>query len=356
MTTELQKFLIPTEFSVKQAMQRMSDISQKTLFVVDAEKRLHGALSDGDIRRWILNGGDLGAMAAGICNQNPQRVQEQFQIEKVRELMLEMLIEAVPVVNVAREVVHVLTWEEIFSDKPKQERRPINIPVVIMAGGQGTRLDPFTKILPKPLIPIGDKPVIEVIMDTFREYGVDSFHVSVNHKARMIKSYFEDTNGHYKISYIEETKPLGTAGSLWSLRDIPSSSILVTNCDILIKSDYAEIVQFHEEHNNDITLVVSCRRHVIPYGICEIEAGGTLRSIREKPVHDLLVNTGMYVMKTSVLNLIPSDTYCDITDLIANSQSQGHKVGVFPISETSWTDVGQWEEYHKALKSMRVDT
>lgn len=355
MVAEFKNFLIPTEFSIKQAMQRMSDIGQKTLFVVGQEKRLYGALSDGDVRRWILSGGDLSAVVTGICNQNPQHVQEEFQIEKVRGLMLELLIEAVPVVNGEGVIVHILTWEEVFSDKIKKERKTLTIPIVIMAGGQGTRLDPFTKILPKPLIPIGDKPVIEFIMDTFCEYGVESFHVSVNHKARMIKSYFEDMNGHYKISYIDETKPLGTAGSLWFLRDIPASSILVTNCDILIKSDYAEIVQFHEEHNNDITLVVSCRRHIIPYGICEIEDGGTLRSIREKPVHDLLVNTGMYIIKTPILSLIPSDTYCDITDLIANSQAQGYKVGVFPISETSWIDVGQWEEYHKALKSMRLD-
>ena len=171
----------------------------------------------------------------------------------------------------------------------------------------------------------------------------------------MIKSYFEEGNGGYKISYIEEQKPLGTAGSLRFLRNIPQESILVTNCDSFIKSDYAEIVKAHEDQGNDITLVVSCRRHVIPYGICEIENGGTLRAIHEKPAHDVLVNTGMYVIRTRVLELIPEDTHCDITDLITTVKAKGYKVGVFPVSETSWVDVGQWEEYHNAVKKFRIE-
>lgn len=348
-------FLISEGLLIKQAMHTMSNIGRKTLFVVDGEKHLVGVVSDGDIRRWILSGGSLDVPVTQICKADPKTVGESFAVEQVRGLMLELLIEAVPVIDADRKVVDIITWEKVFSDAPAKKRTPLQIPIVIMAGGKGTRLDPFTKILPKPLIPIGNKPIIEVIMDSFKEYGVDKFHVSVNHKARMIKSYFEEVNGEYKITYIEEQKPLGTAGSLRFLRDIPYESIMVTNCDSLIKSDYAEIVKAHEDNGNDITLVVSCRRHIIPYGICEIENGGTLRAIHEKPAHDVLVNTGMYVIKTRMLDLIPEDTHCDITDLIATAKAKGYKVGVFPVSETSWVDVGQWEEYHNALRAMRID-
>lgn len=354
MTEILQKFLIPEAFSVKAAMQRMSDIGQKTLFIVDEAGRLIGALSDGDIRRWILSGESLEKHVAQVGNQAPRAVEGTYRVEDVRKLMLEFLIDAVPVIDVDKKVTNVLTWEEIFSEKSKVKKTALGIPVVIMAGGKGTRLDPFTKILPKPLIPIGEKPVIEIIMDKFREHGVDAFHLSVNHKGRMIKSYFEDMGERYKITYIDEDKPLGTAGSLRFLKDLPYESIFVTNCDSLVESDYGEMVQFHQERGNDITLVVSCRRHVIPYGICEIENGGALRSIKEKPAHDLLVNIGMYVIKTKMLDLIPADTFYDITDLIASAQTSGHRIGVFPISETAWVDIGQWEEYRNAVKNFRI--
>ena len=356
MTAELEKFLISEAFSVKEVMQRMSSIGRKTLFVVDVEEHLAGVVSDGDIRRWILNGGSLDVPVTKVCNANPKTVGESFEMEQVRSVMLELRIEAIPVIDMDRQVIDIITWEKAFSDDTTTKKHaPLKIPIVIMAGGKGSRLDPFTKILPKPLIPVGEKPIIEIIMDKFGEYGVNAFHLSLNHKGRMIKSYFEEVGDRYKISYIDEDKPLGTAGSLRALKNLPFESILVTNCDILVESDYSEIVKFHEEKNNDITLVVSCRRHVIPYGICEIENGGTLRVIHEKPVHDLLVNTGMYVIKTKVLDLIPPDTYCDITDLITNAKSQGYEVGVFPISETSWIDIGQWEEYHSAVKKFRMD-
>lgn len=356
MTEEVQKFFIPEGMLVKQAMQTMSDVNHKTLFAVDEQRHLLGAVSDGDIRRWILSGGSLDAPIKNFFNTHPRAVGEVFHMEEVRAIMLELLINEIPVIDSDRKIIDVITLEMAFGDMGKKEKRAsLKIPIVIMAGGKGTRLDPFTKILPKPLIPVGEKPIIEIIMDKFLEYGVNAFHLSLNHKGRMIKSYFEDTGDRYKISYIDEDRPLGTAGSLRALKDIPFESIIVTNCDILVESDYAEIVKLHEEQNNDITLVVSCRRHIIPYGICEIENGGSLRAIHEKPAQDLLVNTGMYVIKTKVLNLIPADTHCDITDLIASAKMQGCRVGVFPISESAWIDVGQWEEYHNAVKKLRVD-
>lgn len=355
MKTTFDPFLISEDHSIRSAMQRMSEIGQKALFIVDADKKLLGALGDGDIRKWILSGGSLKENVRHIYTRKPRLVKKGYTLKEARDLMLKTFLVCIPVVDDEMEVIEVLTWNDIFSEKSSVHRGPLGIPVVIMAGGKGTRLDPFTRILPKPLIPIGDKPIIEIIMDKFNEYGIQEFFISVNHKSRMIKSYFEDTSNKYKITYIEETEPLGTVGSLRLLKNKVKDDFLVTNCDIIVESDCAEIVKFHTDNDYDMTIVVSCRHYVIPYGVCEIENGGELKAINEKPGHDLLVNTGMYVMKKKVLRVIPSGKAFDINDMITKAKGMGYRIGVFPISEKSWIDIGQWEEYHKAVSQIGIE-
>ncbi|MFA4905585.1 MAG: nucleotidyltransferase family protein [Candidatus Margulisiibacteriota bacterium] len=352
---ELEKYLVDEKHTIKDAMRRMTDIGQKALFVVNVDRELIGALSDGDIRKWILAGGNLSESVIKIYNNNPKYVKENYRADEVKKIMVTFLIECVPVVGDHNKIKEILTWENIFMEKARSKNEKLEVAVVIMAGGKGSRLDPFTRILPKPLIPINDKPIIEIIMDRFSEYGVNEFYISVNHKSRMIKAYFEEINDKYSVHYIEEEKPLGTIGSLKSLEGQVKGPILVTNCDIIIESDYADIVNFHSENNNDITLVVSLRHYVIPYGVCEIENGGTLKTIKEKPEYELLVNTGMCLIKDEILKFIPNNKHFDITDLIAAAKGEGRKIGVFPISDKSWVDIGQWEEYHKTLEKMRID-
>lgn len=354
MTERAELFLVGKDASIKQAMRQMSEIGQKSIFLINDKGKLVGALSDGDIRKWILKGRSLQETVYKVCNRNPRFVREDYHVSEVKELMLNLNIECVAVVGSNREVKEVLTWGNVFGGKVSKERKKLEIQVVIMAGGEGNRLDPFTKILPKPLIPIGDKPIIELIIDRFCEYGIKEFYISVNHKSNMIKSYFQDINDKYIIHYIEETKPLGTAGSLKLLENKGKGPLLVTNCDIIIESDYTDLVKFHNDNDYDMTLVVSYRHYVIPYGICEIENGGILSSIKEKPEYDLLVNTGMYVMKRRVLGLIPTNQFFDITDLIAKAKGKRYKIGVFPIGEKSWIDIGQWEQYRKAVERMRI--
>ena len=345
-------FLINHDSTIKQAMRRLSDLGEKELFVIDTDERLIGALSDGDIRKWILKEGSLNALVSSVCNQSPRFVDENYELENVKRIMLDLKIECMPVLDDQRHVIKVLTWDDVFSGKVEKNRERLSTPVVIMAGGKGSRLDPFTRILPKSLIPIGDKPIIEVIMDKFSEYDINNFYISVNHKARMIKSYFDEINGKYRISYIEETKPLGTAGSLRILEDRLTDPFIVTNCDVLIDCDYAQLIHFHQEHGHDLTLVVSCRHYVIPYGVCEI-AGGLLKTIKEKPEMDLLINTGMYVMGNKILKLIPKDELFNFNELILNAKAAGYQVGVFPVNEKSWLDVGQWEEYQKTINQFK---
>ena len=354
MKGDIRPFLTSPDISIVEAMRLLEETAEKVLFVVDAENRLAGSLTDGDIRRWILAGGGLDASVSKVCNRSPHTVAKSYRLSAVKTLMLEKKLECIPVVNRAKQVMDLIFWKDVFQDDACRPLKRIDIPVVIMAGGKGTRLDPFTRILPKPLIPIGDKPVIEIIIDRFKEYGIREYYISVNHKARIIKSYFEERAPDYFIEYIEEDIPLGTAGSLCALSGKLRSSLIVTNCDIIINSDYGEIVDHHYESGNDITLVVSLKRYRIPYGICNVENGGCLVGIDEKPEYNFLVNTGLYILKSEALELIPQNQFFHMTDLIARAKLEGKRVGVFPISENSWIDTGEWEEYRKAVDKIRI--
>lgn len=349
MTNIVKKFLIQQTESVQKAMRQISESGEKQLFVVDAKGRLKGALSDGDIRRWILKKGSLNTPIGKIYNPKPVFVKEGYVLDAVRQTLLDFKIEVIPVVSEEGLVSEILTWEEVFAGEVKKHREKLDVPVVIMAGGKGTRLDPFTRILPKPLIPLGDKPVIEVIMDKFADSGIKDFYVCLQHKARMIKSYFEEANGGYRIKYIEEDQPLGTVGSLRMLAHKIKEPFIVTNCDVLINVDYSELLRFHQESDFDLTLVVSYHRYVIPYGVCRIRHGGILKDIREKPEYDLLVNTGLYVMNKKIVGLIPKNKAFNFHELVAKAKQRGLRIGAFPIPEKAWIDVGQWERYREAV-------
>ncbi len=355
MTENATGFLIAKEKTIRDAMSQLSEVGEKELFVVDDDNRLIGSLSDGDIRKWILRGGSLYEKVDQVCNKSPKYVGENYDIARVKQIMLEEKIESIPVINKERTVKDILVWDKVFSGEVKRHREKIDIPVVIMAGGKGSRLDPYTKILPKPLIPIGEKPIIELIMDKFNDFGVKDFFISINHKAKMIKSYFEEANGEYNITYIEETKPLGTIGSLSLLRHKIDNTLLVTNCDVIVDADYAELVRFHKDGGYKMTLVACYRHYMVPYGVCEIANGGSLKAIKEKPRYDLLINTGMYIMNKEILSLIPEHSCFDSTDLINSAQSADYPIGVFPIHEQDWLDVGEWDEYRKTVRKLSLD-
>jgi NDP-sugar pyrophosphorylase family protein len=221
-----------------------------------------------------------------------------------------------------------------------------------MAGGEGKRLDPFTRILPKPLIPLGDEPIIMLIMKEFAKFGMKHFNISLNDKGRMIKAYFHDHEMPFQIDYIEEDKPLGTAGALKYMSGKIDRPMFVSNCDIIVRADYTELLKFHNKGEYDLTLVASMRHFVIPYGVCEVGSQGDLIDISEKPEYDFLVNTGLYLLNPETLNLIPNDRAFDMTDLITEVRSNNMKVGVFPVSEKSWADIGQWTEYRETIKTL----
>lgn len=346
-------FFIKKNWSIKDAMKQMNKTGEKILFAVDDDNSLLGSLTDGDVRRWILKEGKLTDHVDKIYNKNPIFVTANYGIENVKQLMLKNKIEWIPVLGTDRKIIEVLLWNNIFGDGVVVPKEKLSMPMVIMAGGKGERLDPFTRILPKPLIPIGERPIIDIIMDKFSQYGITEFYISINHKARMIKFYFEETNTAYNIHYLEEREPLGTAGSLRFLKGRLKGSFFVTNCDIIINCDYAEIARFHAQNDYDLTMVGAFRHHTIPYGICEIKKGGILKTITEKPEYDFIVNTGMYILKSNVLRFIPKNTLFHMTNLVQEIRKNNGKIGVFPVAEKSWIDVGQWEEYKKSIANMK---
>jgi dTDP-glucose pyrophosphorylase/predicted transcriptional regulator len=353
MTKEFSSILIDKSATVKDALKYLDQNEDKILFVIDNNK-LVGSVTDGDIRRWILNDGALNDIVSNVCFKGTYFVYTDYDLTKVKAEMVKLAISHVPVVNKNNEILEFLVWNKLFDGKLlRKTKEPLDAEVVIMAGGKGTRLDPFTKILPKPLIPIGDKTILEIIIDKFVDYQVNEFYVSVNHKAKIIKSFFEEIQPEYKINFLYEEKPLGTVGSLKQLEGSLNKEIILTNCDIIIEADYADLLKHHKEHKNDITIVVSLKHYSIPYGICEIENGGQLLNIKEKPEYDFLVNTGMYIINPDVLEFIPKDEFFHITHLIDKIKPT-HRIGIYPISENSWTDTGEWMEYKKAVEKLKL--
>jgi dTDP-glucose pyrophosphorylase len=355
MIPDIRKLSISPARTLHQAMQQLEEIGKKILFVTDDKGLLIGTLTDGDIRRWILSDGKINDTVLDACNKEPIVIYDIIDLDKVKEMMLNEHINCIPVVTRGKEIVDVLFWEWVFRDSPETMKKPkLDIPVVIMAGGKGTRLDPFTRILPKPLIPIGDKTILEIIIESFLDYDVKKFYLSVNHKAKIIKSYFEELTPQYSLEFIEETKPLGTAGSLVYLKGKFAGSFIVTNCDIIIRTDYYDLYTHHTKNENDITIVASLKNFNIPYGVCEIKNGGTLTNLHEKPEYNFLINTGMYVIRPQVLDYLPENTFFNFTDLINTTRENGGKVAVFPIHEKGWLDTGEWAEYKETIQKFSL--
>jgi len=345
------QILVSPEASLKQALRRMDEAGSKIVFAADGEGRLRGSLSDGDIRRWILKGRDIGARVDLVMVKKPRYLAEGYSEEEARRLVVDLKLQCVPVVDGRRRIKGAVWWFDFFKEKTEKGPR-LGLPVVIMAGGKGTRLAPLTNILPKPLTPIGDTTIAQKIMDRFAQYGCEKVYMSVNFKANLIKAYFSDAGQRYRIKFVEEKKPLGTAGSLYLLRRRIKNTFFLSNCDILIEADYADILRFHRARKNKMTIVGSMKHFAVPYGVCDIRNGGDLVSVREKPEYDFLVNTGMYLLEPDLFQLIPVNRPMNMPELIAKCLASGIKVGVYPISEKSWVDTGEWNQLRETLRRL----
>lgn len=346
----LEDILISEDITVLQALQKLDVTAKKVLFVV-RDKKLVAVLTDGDVRRWILANGSLEAPIRKSANYQPKYLMEN-EAENAISYLNRQGIDAVPILNDMHEIIQIVFKKEDLNALKTDELK--RVPVVIMAGGLGTRLYPYTKILPKPLIPVGDKPILEHIMREFNKYGCIDFQLIVNYKKDMIKAYFSDCNLEYNIDYIDEEIPLGTGGGLQLLKGEICSTFILSNCDILIKDNITKIYNYHKQQGNMITMVCSAKNFTIPYGIIEIDGNGEIAKMKEKPSLSFLTNTGCYVVEPEVIDKIEENICIGFPDVIEKCKMQGMKVGIYPISENSWLDMGQMEELEKMELSLKA--
>ncbi len=343
----MNEMYIEEDKDVLQAMKQLDVSARKILFVHDNEKLL-AVVTDGDIRRWILQNGDLHASVKCVANYQPKYLYEN-QIEMIQHVLNEYQIDAIPVVDNNKRIKKI-----IFRNEKEVVRRTFSedIPVVIMAGGMGTRLAPYTNILPKPLIPIGEIPIAEHIINRFKEYGCKDFYMIVNYKRNMIKAYFDDTEKDYSLKFVCEEKKLGTGGGISLLKGKVESTFILTNCDILIDDDLTKAYKRHKEADNKITMICSLKNFTIPYGIINVKEDGSIDSMQEKPEMSFLTNTGCYIVEPEIINEMQYNEPIDFPMLIDKCRAEGQKVGVYPISENAWLDMGQVDELENMKKRL----
>jgi len=344
----LKKVSLQKSATLIDALRRMDDASTKLSIVLSDGKYLN-LVSIGDIQRAIIRGCDLNTPIVEVTRGKVLVASTETPLEEITKTMYERRIEFMPVIDKNGCVADIHFWDELFANTQSPKER-ISAPVVIMAGGKGTRLKPFSNVLPKPLFPIGNHTILEEIIQRFESQGCRGFWLSLNHKAEFIRQYVDTIEDRtFNVEFIQETEPLGTAGSLHLLKGKINETFFVSNCDILIDCEYAEILDYHREHKNEITLVSALKEIKIPYGTVETGAGGELVDFREKPNLNFMINTGMYVLEPDLLKQIPENKFLHITELMNKIRDRGGKVGVFPVSEKSWLDIGEWQEYDRTL-------
>lgn len=328
--------------SILDAMRQLNKSARKILFV-HKEGKLKASLTDGDIRRWILKKGDLQMPVKCMANYQPRFLPEE-QADLAVHIMKEYEIDAIPILDDKGVIKRV-----IFSNESKQEHNlfPRVVPVVIMAGGMGTRLSPYTNILPKPLIPIGDYPIVEHIIDRFCTYGCKQFYMIVNYKRNMIKAYFDELDKAYQLNFITEEKQLGTGGGISLLKGEIEHTFILSNCDILINDDLVKAYEQHVEAGNIITMVCSLKNFTIPYGIVNIGEDGIIQSIEEKPNVSFFTNTGCYFVEPEVINDLKYNEPIDFPEIIEKYLKNNKRIGIYPIGEEAWLDMGQIDELEK---------
>lgn len=334
------------------AMQRIDANGCGILFITEPDNTLLGVLTDGDIRRWLIRTGDLHATADDIMNTHPHTLRKADRAN-APAFMKKRKLRVLPIVDTQNHILEIVFDDDEIAPAT-QSQALSDVPVVIMAGGKGTRLYPFTKVLPKPLIPIGDVPILERILNRFCAYGVTEYYMTVNYKKGMIKSYFAELNPPYSIEYVEEEKPLGTAGSIKLIPRRFTSPVIVTNCDILINADYADIYAHHKKSGNKMTIVSALKNMEVPYGVLHAGENGVITEMEEKPKLSYFVNTGMYIVEPEILDKIPENTFYHMTHLADALMQEGLQVGMYPISEDSFLDMGEFEEMHRMEEKLGI--
>lgn len=338
---KIEKYIIKDSCSVFDSIKFITDNGTQFAIVADESMKLKGVITDGDIRKGILKGVDLQSSVANIMNKTPKYLEQGYTHSQLIKLITKFKIKQLPVVDKNMTIVDVYLNNESYIGTERTN------PVVLMAGGLGSRLGDLTSNCPKPLLKVGNKPILEIILENFIEHGFRDFYFSVNYMSEQIEQYFKDgSDWGVSISYLKETVKLGTAGGL-SLANFNSNEpIIIMNGDLLTKVNFGQLLDTHEATKSDATMCVRKYDFQVPYGVINTE-GDSISGIVEKPVHAFFVNAGIYVLNPSLLNFIPKNEYMDMTTLFDTAKSKMCKLKVFPIHEY-WLDIGRLEDFEKA--------
>jgi len=348
MIEKIKSRIVSPSASLLDAMKQMDEVKVKTLFVLQDE-HFEGIVTLGDIQRAIINNIALREPLGNTLDKDKIYGHQSEGEASIKEKMRRMRAEVMPILDDNGELVDVWFWSDLFKKTELAQREKINLPVVIMAGGKGTRLKPITNVIPKPLVPIGDKTILETILDQFEGIGCTKFYMSVNYKADIMKYYLSQLDHQYDIEFFQEDKPLGTIGSVSLLKGKIITPFFVSNCDSINEQDYRDVYDYHVSNHNDLTIVTMVKTFKIPYGVIETGEDGLMVSLSEKPELTYQVNTGVYILNPSCIDEIPEGEFFHITHLMEKIKSRGGRVGCFPVSEHAWKDMGEWPEYLKMI-------
>jgi len=338
---QISEIKITTNVTIREALRIIDNGAMRIAIVVDEDGKLIGTLTDGDIRRGLLKGMELESPILDIYNQHPISVSISDSKEKIIELALAKRVYQIPVLDEDGRVIRLAEIDQLI----RQEKHPNT--VVLMAGGLGSRLRPLTDKTPKPMLPVGGKPILETVISRFRKQGYSRFVIALNYKGDIIKNYFGNglTMG-IDITYIEENQRMGTAGALGLLERIPEESFFVMNADILTLVDFESLMEFHNRNQSFATMCIREYGMEVPYGVVRLNKDNIV-SIEEKPVQQFYVNAGIYVLTPEILDLIPKGLPLDMTGLFEKAVEKGKTTLSFPIREF-WMDIGKPEDYERA--------
>lgn len=352
----IRKIMLPPSVSILETMEAINRGAAGIALLVDDERRLIGTITDGDIRRAVMSGLSLHTSVKILLSRKaaryPTPITAHFRAKKshILSLMHKHVVRQIPLLDDEGRVVELVLMDELL---PEQI---LPLQAVVMAGGFGTRLRPLTEELPKPMLPVGERPLLELIIEQLREADICRVNITTHYKPEKITDYFGDGQKFgVELNYVNENMPLGTAGAL-GLMEMPLEPLLVINGDILTQVDFRAMQAYHRTHQADLTVAVRQYDFQVPYGVLECD-GPYVLGLREKPSYNFFVNAGIYLLQPTVHHYIPRNQRFDMTDLIETLISAGKTVVSFPIVEY-WLDIGQHTDYQQAqedLQSGRLD-
>ncbi len=339
-----QEAIISPEATILDALKAIDRSSLQIALIVDRNNHLKGTVTDGDIRRGIISGRPLEAPVTTIMNVNPKTIDLHASSAEVLAFMAEKAIHQIPVVNETGQLMGLQRMDELVAARKTKKE---DVWIVLMLGGEGRRLRPLTNDIPKPMIPVGDRPLLETILRNFTRDGFTNFFFSVNYKAEIIQDYFGDGSRFgANITYMKEDRRMGTAGALGLLPGRPPGPVIVMNGDILTSNSFSQLIDYHDQTGSLATMCVSEYNHKIPYGIVQAN-GSKLGSLQEKPLQSYFINAGIYVLEPEALGYVPDGELFDMPGLFEALSEKGFEAAVFPIRDY-WVDIGQMEDLKKA--------